>query len=120
MGGEHQCVYRSHNQYLCGAGGGTRTHTGIRPSDFKSDMSTIPSRPQCVCHRGLLKGDQALKPLLEVLANRPKRCAGRDQCTFAEPRIVFQRLKHLQPGRAEVTDMHECQGAARLCADMVR
>lgn len=28
-----------------GAGGGTRTHTGIRPSDFKSDMSTIPSRP---------------------------------------------------------------------------
>ena len=28
-----------------GAGGGTRTHTAIRPSDFKSDMSTIPSRP---------------------------------------------------------------------------
>ncbi len=28
-----------------GAGGGTRTHTGLPPSDFKSDMSTIPSRP---------------------------------------------------------------------------
>ena len=29
-----------------GAGGGSRTHTGIRPTDFKSGMSTIPSRPQ--------------------------------------------------------------------------
>ena len=28
-----------------GAGGGSRTHTGIRPTDFKSGMSTIPSRP---------------------------------------------------------------------------
>ena len=31
-----------------GAGGGTRTHTGRTPSDFKSDMSTIPSRPRDV------------------------------------------------------------------------
>ncbi len=30
---------------LFGAGGGSRTHTGIRPTDFKSGMSTIPSRP---------------------------------------------------------------------------
>jgi hypothetical protein len=30
---------------IFGAGGGTRTPTGIRPSDFKSGMSTIPSRP---------------------------------------------------------------------------
>ena len=29
-----------------GAGGGTWTRTGIRPPDFKSGMSTIPSRPQ--------------------------------------------------------------------------
>lgn len=29
-----------------GAGGGTRTPTGIRPTDFKSDVSTIPPRPQ--------------------------------------------------------------------------
>ena len=35
----------------CGAGGGTRTHTGKSPSDFKSDMSTIPSRPQRAFHR---------------------------------------------------------------------
>ena len=30
---------------LNGAGGGTRTHMAVRPTDFKSDMSTIPSRP---------------------------------------------------------------------------
>lgn len=35
----------SGGEFIYGAGGGTRTHTGIRPSDFKSDMSTIPSRP---------------------------------------------------------------------------
>lgn len=29
-----------------GAGGGSRTHTAIRPPDFKSGMSTIPSRPR--------------------------------------------------------------------------
>jgi hypothetical protein len=36
---------------LSGAGGGTRTHTPIQASDFKSDMSTIPSRPQSQCHK---------------------------------------------------------------------
>jgi hypothetical protein len=28
-----------------GAGGGTRTHTGFLPTDFKSVASTIPPRP---------------------------------------------------------------------------
>ena len=36
----------SDQQLRFGAGGGTRTHTALRPSDFKSDMSTIPSRPR--------------------------------------------------------------------------
>lgn len=31
-----------------GAGGGTRTPTGIRPTDFKSGVSTIPPHPQHV------------------------------------------------------------------------
>ena len=30
---------------ISGTGGGTRTPTGIRPTDFKSGVSTIPPRP---------------------------------------------------------------------------
>ncbi len=44
-----------------GAGGGTRTHTGIRPSDFKSDMSTIPSRPHGAAHLGYAVSLQSLQ-----------------------------------------------------------
>jgi hypothetical protein len=44
------CVYSRKTAFprlkISGAGGGTRTPTGIRPTDFKSGMSTIPSRPQ--------------------------------------------------------------------------
>ena len=47
-----------------GAGGGTRTHTAIRPPDFKSGMSTIPSRP----HMTLLGNPtKHLKPKIRYL-----------------------------------------------------
>lgn len=35
----------AHCRSYLGAGGGTRTPTGIRPTDFKSGVSTIPPRP---------------------------------------------------------------------------
>jgi site-specific DNA recombinase len=37
-------------KFSSGAGGGTRTPTGLRPTDFKSGVSTIPPRPQCAHH----------------------------------------------------------------------
>ena len=46
-----------------GAGGGTRTRTPLRTTDFKSVASTIPPRPHCIC---CLHGSPPLRHPLAV------------------------------------------------------
>ena len=60
-------------RWLIGAGGGTRTPTGIRPSDFKSGMSTIPSRPHTGSTNVIGKAGHALKMQKQKYQNNLKK-----------------------------------------------
>lgn len=51
-GGMHIVLISRPGAHGSGAGGGTRTRTGLRPREFKSHASTIPPRPR----RGLASG----------------------------------------------------------------
>ena len=67
--------HRAAKRLRAGAGGGTRTRTGIPPQDFKSCMSTIPSRP-----RPLVLSRAAGENSIPGAARRPRPAPIAESC----------------------------------------